>query len=143
MDDVAALRTWVGEHLVDDDLNTRLEQVTSAAGRAARQIEARDARATDGLVNLARAARRFEQSVADLMAALPVPNAEVDRYISAGLESYKRAAVSIIESCDAADLGAAVAGAAELELGTADLQRAAAAIQQATGQTPDPRNPYS
>jgi len=137
------LRQWAEEHhTLFDALSSALTAATDQAARVGRAIQ-NGYDTTAALAILDRAASHFLSLIHDAQEYPAVPDPDTSTHLSAALALWESAAQSLIRLCTDLDAAGAVRVASELDAGTEEFFRAGAALRRATGQPPDPTNPFN
>jgi prophage maintenance system killer protein len=141
-----AMVGWLRQHdAVLDDLGHALLGATGSAGAAGDALAAdpSSARTAEALEAVAIRAEGFVAVISRGFSLPPMPDPETERHFRLALARWGDAAEDLRQAAAQGDSVAVRRSAAELEGGTDEFYRAAAALRRATGQPPDPQNPHT
>jgi hypothetical protein len=142
-DSMDNLRQWAEEHhTLFDALSSTLTAATEQAARIGVALQNGHS-TTTALAILNRAASHLLSLVHDAQEYPAIPDADTNLHFSTALALWESAAGSLVQLCSELDAAGVVRVASELDAGTEEFFRAGAALRRATGQPPDPTNPFS
>lgn len=139
------ISAWLHRHdWIFEALQSAVAQAASRSGDLARVLDGTT-------VGDPEVAARSVQEAADHLGSIvkqaqalpPVPDADTNRFFRNGLARWEEAAESLAEASSAWDGRRAMHASRGLAAGTDEFLRSAAALRRATGQAPDPLNPFS
>jgi len=140
------MQQWIEQHMsIFEELGNAVTAVAKSAGDAGRAIDShgpRSAQASQSLVQASGAATELLAVVGRARCLPAIPNEDTQHHFDAGLGRWTDAAETIAAAAQRGDGPEAVRAARALEAGTNEFLRSAAALRRATGQAPDPRNPW-
>jgi len=140
------LQAWLDANVaVFDRLNEAVTALASSAGECGRTAEAEGeySEATSlALAGVRDTASSLLAELRDARAIEPIPDPDTARHFSAGLGRWTDAAETIEVAAIGRNAAEVERGGVALQAGGDEVFRAAAALRRATGQSPDPSNPF-